>query len=68
MLIENWTKAWKLFSVQIMVIIGLIAAAEPYIPQLAGVLPDAWVAYAMPVAVLARLISQRRTDKNHVRR
>lgn len=67
MLIENWTKAWKLFSVQAMVLIGLIAAAEPYIPQLVGVLPDAWVAYAAPVVVLARLINQR-AGKNNVRR
>lgn len=59
MLIKNWKEAWKLFSVQLMVVIGLVAAAEPYLPQLAEVLPDAWVAYAAPVVVLARLISQR---------
>lgn len=67
MLIENWKEAWKLFSVQLMVVIGLIAAAEPYLPQLAAVLPEAWVAYAAPVVVLARLISQR-TGKPYDRR
>lgn len=67
MLIENWREAWKLFSVQLMVVIGLIAAAEPYLPQLAGVLPDAWVAWVAPFVVLARLISQR-TGKPYDRR
>lgn len=62
-LIGNWNNAYKMFSVQAMAIIGIIAGAEPYLPQLAEFLPSNWVAYAMPIVIVARLIKQNSVSR-----
>lgn len=62
-LIPNWQEAWKMVSVQLMALIALVAACEPYLPQLQRSLPDGWASYALPVVILARLIKQNNLGK-----
>lgn len=57
-LINNWQDSWKLISVQLMVIIGVVAGLEQYVPHLAHFLPEGWVSAAMAITIFARLVKQ----------
>ena len=65
MLILNWKEACKMFSVQAIVIVGVFALLEPFVPVLSQYLPDQWVAYTLPVIVVARLIKQNNLEEDN---
>lgn len=63
MLIENWAKAWRMLSVQMMTLAGVLQVAWETNPEaIRAVIPPAWVPYitvALLVAGIAgRLVKQ----------
>lgn len=64
-LIENWRRAWRMLSVQLSAAIVLLAAAEPYLPQLRDVLPDHWYAAMAVLVIVARLVKQPKLEASN---
>jgi predicted ABC-type exoprotein transport system permease subunit len=62
-LIENWKQCYKFLTVQLSVILGLIAAAYEYIPMMKDYLPEGWVKYAFIAVIVARIINQSVKDE-----
>lgn len=67
-LIDDWQKAWRMFSVQSMVAAGAIQGAWVFLPpEMIASIPDGWVR-AITVALLAlgvigRLVRQSSVDE-----
>ena len=61
-LIDNWKQCYKFLTVQISVLLGLIATAYEYIPMMKDYLPDGWVKYAFIAVIVARIINQSAKD------
>ncbi len=61
-LIDNWKQCYKFLTVQISVLLGLIATAYEYIPMMKGYLPEGWVKYAFIAVIVARIINQSAKD------
>lgn len=57
-MIENWKHAYKMHSVQLAALIAIVAGLEPFVPELQGKLPEAWVSVAAVLVVVARLMRQ----------
>lgn len=64
-MIENWKKAWKLYSVQALAVLALLAELEPHVPLLANWLPEHWVTIAAAVVLFARLVAQSKDPGPH---
>lgn len=58
-MIENWKQAYRMHSVQLAAIVAFLAGLEPFIPQLAEVLPDGWASVAAGLIIVARLAKQK---------
>jgi hypothetical protein len=41
-MIENWKQAYKFTSVQLAVVLAIVAGIEPYFPLLSKSLPEGW--------------------------
>jgi hypothetical protein len=63
MIIENWKSAYRMHSVQLASALALVAGLEPFIPQLAAMLPDGWASFAAVLIIVARLASQKSLQK-----
>ena len=63
-LINDWKVAYKYVSIQLTALLGLIALAEPYMPQLQQYLPAKFVPIACGLIIFARLIQQRSVAKS----
>jgi hypothetical protein len=57
-LIEEWRHAWKYISIQLAALTTIVAAMEPFVPQLHAYLPDYWVAIASGAILVARMVQQ----------
>lgn len=58
-MIQNWKQAYKFASVQLAVLVAIIAGIEPFFPVLSENLPDGWASAAAVLIVVARLIQQK---------
>ena len=63
-LINDWKVAYKYVSIQLTALLGLIALAEPYMPQLQQYLPAKFVPIACLVIIAARVIQQKAVAKS----
>jgi hypothetical protein len=57
-LIDNVSQLFKMSSVQIAGATGLLALAEQFLPQLAGVLPPVAYAVLTALVIVARAVKQ----------
>lgn len=58
MLIEGWKKSYKLFSVQMLILLGFVSELYNYLPILQEYLPHNYVGIASGLIILARVIKQ----------
>jgi hypothetical protein len=58
MMISNWKQAYKFLSVQLLAVLIALASLEPFVPQIAALLPDHWVPIFGALVIVARVISQ----------
>jgi hypothetical protein len=65
-MIENWKKAYKFFSVQLLAVLIVLAGLEPFVPQISALLPEHWVPVFAALILFSRLVSQSKkpTDPN----
>jgi hypothetical protein len=63
-LVHDWACAYKFVSVQLTALLGLVALAEPYIPQLQQYLPQKWIPIACGVIIMARVIQQKAVTRS----
>lgn len=57
-LIDGWKKAYRLFTVQLAVLLGIVATAWDYLPALQQYLDPQWVKWFALAMVLARIVKQ----------
>lgn len=57
-LIENWKQCHKFLTVQLSVLLAMIATAYEYLPMMKDYLPEGWVKYAFIAVIVARIINQ----------
>ncbi|ALH23710.1 putative membrane protein [Pseudomonas phage PaMx11] len=55
-LIENWKQCWKLLSVQLAALLGLLDVAYEYLPALQSYLPEGWVRWAALAIIVGRIV------------
>lgn len=58
LLIEDWKRAWRLSTIQIAAVLGLLDAAVEYLPMVKTYMPEGWVKYIAAVLIVARIIKQ----------
>ena len=63
MFIEDLSKAHKFLSVQVAVLVGLVATASDYIPTIHDMLPEGWSKFAIAAIIFARLWKQNKDSK-----
>lgn len=61
-LIENWKQCHKFLTVQLSVLLAMIATAYEYLPMMKDYLPEGWVKYAFIAVIVARIINQSAKD------
>ena len=63
-LIEDWRKAYKFASVQLAVVLGVVAGAAELVPLVKDHLPPAYGAWFSGAIILARLLKQSSSEDN----
>ena len=62
-LIENWKQCHKFLTVQLSVLLAIVATAYEYLPMMKDHLPEGWMKYAFLIIIIARIISQSAKDE-----
>lgn len=57
-LIEDWTRAWRLLSVQLAALLAVLDAAYEYLPAVQQYLPEGWVRWLALAIIAGRVIRQ----------
>lgn len=58
-MIHSPKAAWRWFSVQATIAVGLLAAASDFLPEIKEHLPEGWYKWAALLILAARLIKQK---------
>lgn len=58
LLIEDWKRAWRLSTIWLASLLGLLDLAGEYLPMMQNYLPQGWVKYAAAAIIVARLLKQ----------
>lgn len=58
-LIEEWQKAYKLFTIQLAALLALLDVAYEYLPAVQTYLPEGWVKWFALAIIVARVIKQK---------